>query len=162
MSAQEQVAPPAAPDVWRPRRRPFPAGERQDSAIQHIGAVVEDVERKLDGMSEIVHALPPAVGQAFSSITAGVQSAFAQLGQALTQLLETRLACADCAAQHHEQLAKGAAPEEARPINAANVMAEGKSLCWEHVQFGPRRPPGMTPGGIWLDISAPIPMPPRG
>lgn len=67
----------------------------------------------------------------------------------LAALMDSRLVCIQCAAEAHKAVAAGDGANA--QVNPADVVAEGRSLCFSHVQFVDRPVmPGQTAGGIFL------------
>lgn len=68
------------------------------------------------------------------------------IGQALGELLNSRINCLGCSAEAHKAIAAGQNPG---PVNLANVIVQGNGQCYNHVEFVDRPlADGERPSGI--------------
>lgn len=75
----------------------------------------------------------------------------ADLWQAVTAMLDSRLMCLGCVADNRRAALAGTRDDQLPPVNIAQVIVKGDGQCLGHVQFvdGPLMP-GQTPSGIYL------------
>lgn len=85
-------------------------------------------------------------------VAASLVEWFARIPAApLDQLLDSRLACVQCAAEQHRAVTTGIPEDQLPGINVANVIAGGNSMCFAHIQFTDRPVmPGQTASGLFL------------
>lgn len=81
-----------------------------------------------DLIAAVMPYITDAAGQIFS--------AMGQLADLVQAALDSRALCIQCYGDHTAAQRAGIAAEQLPPLNVANLIVDGKGVCYSHVRVG--------------------------